>query len=193
MKRSFIIIICLVCLSAVFVLEKMHISEKKKKLEQYKVYSDVLVGMKSTNDYLVIRKSMTWGTGNQTDEQLTNLLKSRFSERISDDVIQDFLKVNKKDVILENNFNKNIKIVLLSKEEESTFEGSNFWSRFYSKYPKSGGLISLSRVGFNKDRTKALLQYVETSGDLSGSGYYILLKKQGNNWVIQQKFMNSNA
>jgi hypothetical protein len=168
-------------------------SEKEKEQEQYKVYSDVLVEMNPTKDFFVIRKTTTTGLVTQTDKQLTKFLKSSFSERLSDDIIQEFLKVRKKEDILDDNFNKDIQVVLISKDElDVIFKTGNnniFYSDFYLKYPKSGGIIDVSRVAFNKDGTKALLHYGIASGGLSGRWYYLLLKKQGDDWVIQEQVL----
>jgi hypothetical protein len=58
------------------------------------------------------------------------------------------------------------------------------WSLFYEMYPAAAGFISLSKVGFNKDRTQAIV-YMQTScGFLCGAGEYILLTKSENKWKV---------
>ena len=60
------------------------------------------------------------------------------------------------------------------------------WTRFYKKYPDSSGLIFLSKVGFNPDRTQAMLYAGRQCGGLCGSGSYLLLNKRNGKWVVEK-------
>ena len=56
------------------------------------------------------------------------------------------------------------------------------WDDFYKKYPGSSGYITFSRVGFNSDKTKAVI-YKETGcGMLCAYGGYVLLSKDNGAW-----------
>jgi hypothetical protein len=57
------------------------------------------------------------------------------------------------------------------------------WDSFYDRYPQSGGLIHLSAVGFNADKTKALVYIAHYCGSLCGIESYVYLEKQGGKWV----------
>jgi hypothetical protein len=64
------------------------------------------------------------------------------------------------------------------------------WGEFYKRYPDSGGFISVSRPGFNKEMDQALIFIEHRCGDLCGTGHYILLEKSGDTWkVIQQNLV----
>lgn len=63
------------------------------------------------------------------------------------------------------------------------------WDFFYKKYPDSQGITTLSRVGFNIDKTKALVYFGTQSDGLAGTGYYVILQKEINRWKIVKKQM----
>lgn len=78
---------------------------------------------------------------------------------------------------------------LSSEEEGQIFIGDmpgEGWSRFYQRYPGSGGLVSLSRIGFNDDHTEALVYVAHTCGSLCGSGEFVILKKDHGRWTIDR-------
>jgi hypothetical protein len=56
------------------------------------------------------------------------------------------------------------------------------WKNFYVTYPGSGGFIQLSAVGFNADKTLALVYTAHSCGSLCGSGGYHLMKKTDGKW-----------
>lgn len=57
------------------------------------------------------------------------------------------------------------------------------WARFYSQY-ESSDLITLSKVGFNSNKTKALVYAASQCGWKCGNGNYFLLNKQDGAWKI---------
>jgi hypothetical protein len=63
------------------------------------------------------------------------------------------------------------------------------WSVFYTRYPNSPGMSTVSRVGFNSDLTQAFVYAGTWSNWLAGAGYYYLLEKVDWTWVIIQQVM----
>ena len=57
------------------------------------------------------------------------------------------------------------------------------WASFYSQH-KSSDLITLSKVGFNSNKTKALVYAASQCGWKCGKGDYFLLNKQNGAWEI---------
>ena len=163
---------------------------------EYNVYSDTLLQLgKEKSDIqkyvLVIRKETTLGPGVKSTEAY-NFLKKNFGELVDDDLIRGFAAINSKSVELENKFVNTLNVVLISRESEDKIFNSidGGWKRFYSEYPNSSGIIELSKVAFNADKTKALLYYGSSfDSGKGGVGYYILLKKQEDEWVIQREVM----
>ncbi|MFB9993410.1 hypothetical protein ACFFLM_15695 [Deinococcus oregonensis] len=58
------------------------------------------------------------------------------------------------------------------------------WQRFHERYPDRGGLVGVSRVGFDTERLRALVQASRTSGGLSGYGLEFHLSFTGEGWAI---------
>lgn len=57
------------------------------------------------------------------------------------------------------------------------------WKTFYAKYPDSGGYFEVSRIGFNADRTLALVYAGNYCGSLCGRGSYYFYGKVNGKWV----------
>jgi hypothetical protein len=72
--------------------------------------------------------------------------------------------------------------VWISDQELERIFRSDQWVGFYRKYPNSRGLVYLSRVGFNKKMTQALLYFAHQYDSDAGAGYLVLLNKQKNEW-----------
>jgi hypothetical protein len=63
---------------------------------------------------------------------------------------------------------------------------NDHWRRFYERYPNSAGYISLSAVGFDPGRTKAMVYMFHGSGSMGASGSYHLLRKLAGRWQDTQ-------
>jgi len=79
--------------------------------------------------------------------------------------------------------------MISEREQEELFKGHDGWKRFYAAYPRSQGIVDVSAVGFNGDRTQALLYVGNQSHWLAGAGFYMLLEKKGDKWEIVAKNM----
>ncbi|HJZ81270.1 MAG TPA: hypothetical protein VKD91_13025 [Pyrinomonadaceae bacterium] len=77
---------------------------------------------------------------------------------------------------------------LVSAAEMDQFFGKDArgrgWQAFYSRYPKSPGLIFMSAVGFNSSYDEAMLYIGHQCGGLCGSGEYLLLRQTEDRWHI---------
>lgn len=62
-------------------------------------------------------------------------------------------------------------------------DGSEGWPGFNARYPKSHGIIWLSRVGFNTARTEALLYIGNQWTEGAGEGFVVLLRKAAGRWA----------
>lgn len=81
--------------------------------------------------------------------------------------------------------------VLLTRDEMNQIFDVNTsgWDVFYTRYPNSPGLTTVSRVGFNADFTQALVYIGTQSHWLAGAGYYVLLEKVDDAWTVVQQIM----
>jgi hypothetical protein len=75
---------------------------------------------------------------------------------------------------------------LLSREErhmifkDETYEG---WKRFYERYPKAAGLVTVSRVGLNREKDRALFYLACCRGALAAVGGLHVLEREGDVWA----------
>jgi len=61
------------------------------------------------------------------------------------------------------------------------------WDDFEKGYPGATTIITMSRVGFNKDETKALVSMSQYCGGLCGEAAYVILEKVGRKWVARAR------
>jgi len=191
-KTASILIILSFCLALPSCREDIAEVPDQIMADEYKVYSDALsqlARLPEGKDMLVIREMTTVGR-QEFDERHRSYLKKNFGEKINDHLINQFGAVNAKPVTLQDKFSDSLNIVLISKaEEDKIFDPiEEGWKRFYLKYPQSTGIIELSRVAFDANRRKALVYY----GALfdygkGGIGYYVLLERISDGWIVEKK------
>ena len=110
---------------------------------------------------------------------------------------RDFNRRNSQSFDLENNFNIEPQVKLVGDDDIKPFFDMSFKDEiaaenaFYEKFG-SRSLVYLSRVGFNKNKTQALLSYTSNDGicgNCSTNYIYVLSKKKGG-WKIESKVMS---
>jgi hypothetical protein len=103
------------------------------------------------------------------------------------DTLSQFIQVNKQNYSLEDHFQIDASIILLSQTDLKAIFDQNLedsWKRFFKKYPSSQGLLTLSRVGFNAQKDQALVYFGNSKGSVDGVGYVALLSDENNTWVL---------
>jgi hypothetical protein len=97
--------------------------------------------------------------------------------------IENYEAQNRESWMLEPKIETHIPFKLLnSSEVKEAFENSG-WEGFYRNYPDSGGIIELSAVGFNSDKTIAVVYVGHSCGMLCGGGSFHVLEKKNGNWT----------
>ncbi|MCY7378167.1 MAG: hypothetical protein LH467_02370 [Gemmatimonadaceae bacterium] len=61
---------------------------------------------------------------------------------------------------------------------------TSYWSAFYQRFPGSPGLIEMSRVGFGRDGSSALVLVEYGCGGRCGGTIYVLLARQAGRWRV---------
>lgn len=69
----------------------------------------------------------------------------------------------------------------------STGDIDDSWNQFYNVFPNSIGYIKLSRVGFDKSMTRAILYAENYCGALCGAGDYFYLEKRNGTWELIER------
>jgi hypothetical protein len=163
--------------------------------EQYAVYSAYirarLTGeshdLGSTTDLTVIVRSTT---ASRTFLSLTRFSVFRFlvsgltnakrnmpsTHRFS---LLDFAISNLESETFETRFDLPSRYVLVANEEAQMYGTRAYEEKFGHSY----GYIVLSKVGFNRDLSEALL-YTEHICGLCGGGEYVLMRKVNGRWVV---------
>jgi hypothetical protein len=114
------------------------------------------------------------------DEKNTN-------EMLASDLKSDFLKnsIECRPMSIPSELRN--RFVTVSKSDlESLFAGKKGWGEFYRRFPQAS-LIEFSAVGFNYEKTEALVYMSETSGLRTGEGNFYLLIRTKENWLVKRK------
>ncbi len=146
--------------------------------DAYEVYSVVLPHEESyefAKGTLVIQQETMPKAG--IESCLTPEAANRFK-----DAIADYERVNRKAWILQRQFEieKNYELVTAETIKVVFKEGS--WDAFYKRYPGSGGYLTVSAVGFNENKTLAVVQAGSSCGGLCGRWGFHLLEKMDGKW-----------
>jgi hypothetical protein len=98
--------------------------------------------------------------------------------------IADFEEKNKQPWLLEKAIPMDVSYeFIFEKEMDAVFaNGPGGWKGFYEKYPDSGGYNEVSAVGFNKDKTVAIVYVAHMCGGLCGGGSFHILEKKDGKW-----------
>jgi Alpha-L-rhamnosidase N-terminal domain len=66
-------------------------------------------------------------------------------------------------------------------------DGDRWWTRFYTKYRYSSGIIDFSNVGFSHEMDQVFLYTGRICGGLCGAGYFLLLTRDRCGWKVQDR------
>ncbi|MCX5694412.1 MAG: hypothetical protein NT014_04710 [Candidatus Omnitrophica bacterium] len=163
------------------------VEPKAVSTEEYEVYSDLLTG---PSDHIRVVKE-------QTGEQEAFLSRHSFTLDTADyfekqsgvqlnkEMVKEFIFLNNAvPVVLENKFNKSLKVHLISnKERQDIFKSGGGWEVFRKKYPNSC-IVEFSRVAFNAEKNMAFIYSGIMCDSKAGNGQYLLLKKENTKWVV---------
>jgi hypothetical protein len=105
--------------------------------------------------------------------------------------VEDYVRQFRQKRSLVRNFSLDAPYQLLPKAEimlafklppGTTPQPGEGWVKFYSKYPEARGYYYLSAVGFDENKTHAIVQMNNWCGMLCGGGYSHFFEKVDGNW-----------
>ena len=159
----------------------------------YEVYSAILTleeAKRSQSKNFVIRGETLRNFGAFIDSESNPpicLRPDAESAKIIGTAVDDFVKVNKTKWRLQEKFKLEIPFKLVSSEKVISIirpmTDKEDWTEFYKQYPDSGGFIDLSAVGFNAEKTVAVVSKGRWCGSVCGEGEYYVLQKKDGNWI----------
>lgn len=160
----------------------------------YEVYSAVLsspeAGLSKSKNFVIQQETLrSFGAFLDTEPASARicLRPDAESAKIIGTAIEDYIKVNRTKWLLEEKFKLEIPYKLVKSETIisiiNPFTKKEDWKAFYKQYPDSGGFIDLSAVGFNADKSVAVVSQGRWCGSLCGEGEYYVLQKKNGRWI----------
>jgi len=147
--------------------------------EAYEVYSAVL-----PSEWIwSVQKAKTLAFHVETRAYGMCLRPEGEFQEIMGQAISEYIKLSQKTWLLQRHFNIEKPYVLITSDElKRAFEDGG-WEKFYKRHPNSGGWIELSAVGFNTDKTVAVVYVGHSCGLLCGGGGFHVLQKKDAKWA----------
>jgi hypothetical protein len=96
--------------------------------------------------------------------------------------IADYVKLNERKWLLQPKLSFSSLYEFLDPIKLDSFLGNEGWKEFYRQYPESGGIVEFSAVGFNADKTIAVVYMGRLCGPLCGMGAFYVLEKRDGKW-----------
>jgi len=162
-----------------------------EELEEYAVWSagirDLYIGPRV--ELIVIRDRT------KLDDSAKKAISSAAQEwNLDAKVVKDFQANNKSERSLGKWFRLPITYTLISREELDDFFvvhklDRTGWDLFYAKYPKSRGVVWVSRPAFNATKNQAIVYICNQRNWLGGEGYLVLLTQRDGAWVVKDKLL----
>jgi hypothetical protein len=122
----------------------------------------------------------------QPYQEMLNGLLSDARDQVPAEMIRDFCEKNRESRMVWPELIRHLPASLLTAGERKAIfsvSSDDVWKPFYTKYPGSPGIITVSRVGLNRDKTLAIFYVGNQRHLLLGEGQLHVLKKEGDVWV----------
>ena len=97
--------------------------------------------------------------------------------------ISDYVRSNAKPSLLQPRIKVGVPYQLIIADELTSAIQTSGWEGFYQRYPDSGGWVELSVVGFNVNKTVAVVYMGHHCGRLCGGGGFHVLEKKDGKWI----------
>ncbi len=162
--------------------------------EEYEVYSAALSQLSSQgkigSKLFVINETTKPSFYTRMDrEKWSALFQNQLGIPPEPVLADDFIRKNGKPFSFENKFS-GIQAAIFKIPVVSGQEAEISWGEFSTTYPEANGLIELSRVGLDKNKTKALL-YVGVTFGKEVTNYVLVLAKGQGGWAIAHQVIRS--
>jgi hypothetical protein len=183
MRRVAVILVLLILSSSCDVIVRAPEEMVAPSEEEYLIYSTLIEEMAGDVELIVIRDSTRLEFVDDLSEIVEHIRESTLG--VDEEVLGDFRVKNAHPLQLKNRFSFAGTTVLMSQEKfDSIFVGGGVWDEFYERYPKSNGILTFSRVGFNSQFDEALVCIGIQSHFKDGAGYYVFLDKLNDGWMV---------
>lgn len=180
MRTQAVLVVLLFLSTASAVAQNSIAAESYDVDEAYRIYS-VLLPHEESVDFakgrLVIREE-TVSKPEVPEPCLTAEAANKFK-----DAIADYKRVTSKPWLLQRQFQIEKPYEIVSANTIEILFKEDGWDAFYKRYPESGGYVILSAVGFNQEKTRAIVYTGSSCGSLCGRWSLHLMEKIGGKWT----------
>ena len=161
--------------------------------EDYAVYTAALADPSYRDGRSVVIRDRTFKYPELKEESALNDFVAK-TPGVLDDTVKDFELKNKKGHRLENLFKLKVATTLVNSQEMDEMFDRDFiaaWQTVEEKYPNSVGIISLSRIGFDREKTQAIVYIGRGCGPICGESRFFLLVKEAGHWSVRSSVIIS--
>ena len=151
---------------------------------EYQIYSLILNEKFTTSNDLVVKQKTSKSISISFANGYNQPLKTEFPN-LDATIFTTLVENNVSAYNLDNKFSISTKTTTLISSEESLYifnskDVNQGWIDFYRKFPNSNGMIEMSRVGFNSDKSQAIVAVGHYYASLGADGLLIYLTKEQN-------------
>lgn len=106
----------------------------------------------------------------------------RFQAKYAE-LLDDYNAKNNQSWLLESRLQIEKPYRIIPQSKLGRVSRSEFWQQMEKRFPDSFGYLTVSAVGFNKERDEALVEMSHACGNLCGGGRYHILLKSKAGWT----------
>lgn len=162
--------------------------------EEYEIYSSLIKQLyvqPNTRQVIIEERTFRYDFAVENDEPWREKNKKK-GVSIDESAADDYeARNNSKWLLNKNSFKLPVKTNLITDDDlRSIFHGSwgdLEWINYYRRFPESRGFVMLSRIGFNTERTQALVYVGSRCGPGCGDIYFLLLEKANGVWTTKKE------
>ena len=163
--------------------------------EEYAVYSALIQSLYGNGAKMLVIDNFVSGcvpVGNNSEgerswQQSLDKLPSKLPN-LSAKTVADFKGKSRTCRTIESKLTFPTKYILISQAERraifSKADVNKSWQSFQQKYSGANGYINVSNIGFNEDRTQALVDTFRKCGDKCGGERMVLMTKVKGKWSV---------
>jgi hypothetical protein len=114
---------------------------------------------------------------------------SKVSDATTDEIEANCVDLPAAKLLNANQFHLKQKVVLVTEDQQKSYFPSSVdcevgWKKYFKKYPRSNGFMSVSRVGFDREKHYAAVYFSYIRGCLDGEGHKVLLENVNGHWKV---------
>jgi hypothetical protein len=147
---------------------------------------------------VIVSETYTDGADNKVEDEdgkplSWNQISTKFQKELpalQPASINSLREVNTHPATFRHSFRLPVAYELVNKAEfDAIFKKGGWWTDYYTKYPNSQGILSLSRVGFSPDGKQAVFFASNHCGGKCGTGAYVVMEKSDSGWKVVKELL----